>query len=333
MKPPSFRRTLAHATTSLRDWLGNELLHGRGGARSLLGRSSSSLPSPAASFLTGSFTNSAGTRLYKLFVPSGYGRQPVPLIVMLHGCGQCAGDFAAGTRMNWVAEEETCIALYPEQAKTANQARCWNWYLAENQHRDGGEPLLVADLTRSVMSRYAIDRRRVYAAGLSAGGAAATILGALYPDLYAAIGVHSGLVGFAARDLDSALVAMRGEAPHVFSDLPATSWARRSPIPMIVWHGDADPMVHPINGDDIILRATGAGCFRKIVQRGAVRGGRAYTRTVYADANGRTMFEQWVVHGGAHAWSGGDPTATYTDPWGPDATRAIVRFFRQHARS
>jgi poly(hydroxyalkanoate) depolymerase family esterase len=275
-------------------------------------------------FLTKSFSNHAGTRTYKLYVPGGYNGQALPLVVMLHGCTQSPDDFAAGTRMNKVAEEHDCFVIYPEQATSANHSKCWNWFNAADQNRDRGEPSLIAGITRQVMSEYAIDAKQVYVAGLSAGGAAAAVMGATYPDLYAAIGVHSGLACGAARDLPSALMAMKQGAP---GGSPRTD-GRIAP-PTIVFHGDSDKTVHPRNGDQVL--ASSVDGFDKnlviVTERGSVPDGHAYTRTTHADPNGRVVFEQWAIHGAGHAWSGGSSSGSYTDPRGPDATREMLRFF------
>jgi poly(hydroxyalkanoate) depolymerase family esterase len=283
-------------------------------------------------FIEGTYSNPAGTRRYKLYVPSRYRGEKLPLVVMLHGCTQSPDDFAAGTRMNLIAEEQNCLVVYPAQPSDANPAKCWNWFRPSDQRRGQGEPSLVAGITRQIMGEYAIDPQRVYIGGLSAGAAAAAIMGATYPDLYAAIGVHSGLACGAANDLPSAFVAMRqGASADILgpTDISPDLGSGQA-LPTIVFHGDRDTTVHPRNGDHIIARSTRTINSRKTVHHGKVAGGHAYTRTVHADPSGRAIFEHWEIHGAAHAWSGGSPTGSYTDSRGPDATREMLRFFLEH---
>jgi len=280
-----------------------------------------------ARFIEASFGNAAGSRDYRLFIPSRYHGQALPLIVMLHGCTQSPDDFAAGTRMNFAADAQPCLVAYPAQPSAANQAKCWNWFRAADQQRGTGEPALIAGITRQIMRDYAVDPKRVYVAGLSAGAAAAAIMAATYSDLYAAVGVHSGLACGAATDLPSALIAMRQGGG---TGQPAMSGDRLI-VPTIVFHGDRDTTVHPGNGDQVIAQSIKATPTQCRVHRGQVAGGHAYTRTVHRDASGRRVLEQWRIHGAGHAWSGGSPAGSYTDPRGPDATAEMLRFFLEHS--
>ena len=289
--------------------------------------STSDIVPEGARFIEGTYSNPAGSRAYRLFIPSRYQGQPLPLVVMLHGCTQSPDDFAAGTRMNFIAEEQTCFVVYPAQRSEANQAKCWNWFRTADQQRGGGEPSLIAGITRQIMRDYAVDPKRVYVGGLSAGAAAAAIMGVTYHDLYAAIGVHSGLACGAATDLPSAFVAMRqgggSDDRVILGDGPT--------VPTIVFHGDRDITVHPNNGDHILEQSMRTTRTQKKVHRGRVPGGHAFTRTIHTDASGRGIFEHWNIHGAGHAWSGGSPAGSYTDPRGPDATREMLRFFLEHS--
>ncbi|MFL6708806.1 MAG: PHB depolymerase family esterase [Massilia sp.] len=272
-------------------------------------------------FIDGSHSNAAGTRSYKLYVPSNYtGASAVPLVVMLHGCTQDPVDFASGTQMNQLAEELGCLVAYPAQTQQANSSRCWNWFQEKDQLRDRGEPSIIAGITRDIMAGHRVDPNQVYVAGLSAGGAMATIMGTLYPELYAAVGVHSGLPFAAAHDLPSALAAMKGK----FS----TPRAPGTAIPIIVFHGDRDTTVAPAAGDAVIAQGKAASARDILIEPGKVPQGHAYTRTVHRQADGTPQAEQWLIHGAGHAWSGGSARGSYTDAKGPDASREMMRFFQ-----
>jgi poly(hydroxyalkanoate) depolymerase family esterase len=297
------------------------------GPQGLFSGSARSTPSPrpaGARFDEHSFANSAGSRTYKLYIPSRYNGEALSLVVMLHGCTQSPDDFAAGTRMNEVAEEYAFFAAYPAQSQSANPSKCWNWFDGTHQQREHGEPSLIAGITRQIMSEFRVESERVYVAGLSAGGAAAAIMGMTYPDLYSGIGVHSGLACGAARDIPSAFAAMRqGGASSANVTHP-----RKSIVPTIVFHGDGDRTVNSVNGDEIIAQseATSLGI---TTSHGKAPGGMSYTRTVRTDDSGRSILEQWVLHGAGHAWSGGSTAGSYTEPRGPDASREMIRFFLQ----
>lgn len=275
-------------------------------------------PGPSGQFISGSHTEgAAGTREYKLYIPPASFEGPLPLVVMLHGCTQNPDDFAAGTQMNEAALQRGFYVLYPAQTQHANSSRCWNWFKHNHQKRGRGEPALLAGMTRDVMKRYSIDPQRVYVAGLSAGGAMAAILGDAYPDLFAAVGVHSGLATGSATNVQDALSVMQtGAAPGARTTA--------SP-PTIVFHGDQDATVNPANGEHVV--AASAGASRPEHKRARSPNGRDYTRRVYKEADGRVVAEHWAVHGAGHAWSGGSAQGSYTDGHGPDATEEMLRFF------
>jgi poly(hydroxyalkanoate) depolymerase family esterase len=335
MVPPA-QATMPEALRGfLERFQGNGFEAGLGGPTGLTTPTPPDLLPDGARFLAGSYSNPAGSRAYKLYVPSSHHGQSLPLVVMLHGCTQSPDDFAAGTRMNLLAEEHGCLVAYPAQSTSANISRCWNWFKAEDQQRDAGEPSLIAGITRQIMAEHPVDPQRVYVAGLSAGGAAAAVMAATYPDLYAAVGVHSGLAVGAARDMPSAFAAMQGGAtspPSRPGTAPAVGEGRI--VPTIVFHGDQDRTVDPRNGDQVIAQArSGAGVELQATataQQGQAPGGRSYRRTAHADAAGRAVLEQWVIHGAGHAWAGGSPAGSYTDPHGPDASREMLRFFLEH---
>jgi poly(hydroxyalkanoate) depolymerase family esterase len=281
--------------------------------------------SAAESFTTGQYRNECGGREYKLFEPARDGGA-LPLVVMLHGCTQDPDDFARGTRMNALARAQGFLVLYPAQSQRGNAQRCWNWFKHNHQARGKGEPAILAGMVRDVVARHGVDPHRVYVAGLSAGGAMAAILGDAYPDLFAAVGVHSGLPTGSATDVTSAFAAMRGDggAGRRVARPGATP-------PTIVFQGDADATVNVVNGERVI--AAGGLQARADAQRGSSAMGVPYTRRLWVDGHGLERGEQWTLHGVGHAWSGGDLSGSYTDPRGPDASAEMLRFFLAHPRA
>ncbi|MGF6660706.1 poly(hydroxyalkanoate) depolymerase family esterase [Paraburkholderia atlantica] len=279
------------------------------------------------------YVNAAGQRNYKVYVPSQYHSDPLPLIVMLHGCTQDADDFAAGTRMNALAETHGFIVAYPTQPQRANTSKCWNWFRPADQQRDHGEPSLIAGITREVMANYNVDPKRVFVAGLSAGGAMAAIVAQAYPDLYAAAGVHSGLPVGCAHDLPSALAAMRGGKARSKARKPGGADihdTQASQCPLIVFHGDADATVHPANANGLVH---GFSSSDPIAARPSGANGQARKHTVrHMTSRAGVHAELWIIHGAPHAWAGGSSSGSYTDPSGPDASAEMVRFFLEHPR-
>ena len=318
---------------ALPGWLTRRTLPGRD-ARDLVRPHRPEAPAvkqPAGRFDAFSYANAAGSRAYRLYVPSGHTGGPMPLVVMLHGGTQDAATFAAATGMNDLAERQGFLVAYPEQPASANPGKYWNWFVPGHQRRDAGEPSLIAGITRQITDRYGADASRVYVAGFSAGGAMAAVMAAVYPDLYAAAGVHSGLPYAAAADMASAFAAMQQG-----SSRPAGSTAR--PVPLIVFHGDRDTTVAPANAAGLIGDVLAAaspdgrpGTPPAVVTTGQVPGGHADTRTCYQDPAGAALAERWIIHQAGHTWSGGVPNGSYTDPRGPDASAELIRFFDEHS--
>ena len=288
------------------------------------------VPQRNGGFTKHQFAFDGKTYPYRLYIPAASAldasdNKPMPLVVLLHGCKQDALDFSNGTAMNALAEEHQVMVLYPEQITSANAMRCWNWFEPSHQQAERGEPGMIAALTQKIVQNHNADPQRVYIAGLSAGGAMAAVVSSLYPDIFAAVGVHSGLAAGAAQDMVSAFAAMRSGAK-----------GRAAPvIPTIVFHGTADKTVHPDNGDHITdaaltaLKASGLELVKTHSARGK-KGEEKTRRVVYSTADGKPYIENWRIDDGAHAWSGGDAAGSYTDPDGPSASAAMLAFFLQH---
>ena len=328
----------------------------------------------AGRFIALSYRNTAGVRAYKLYVPAGGNDVARPLIVMLHGCTQGPDDFADGTGMNALADRHGFLVAYPEQPQSANSSRCWNWFNAADQHRDRGEPSLIAGIAADVGQRFAVDADRIHIVGFSAGAAMAAVVAAAYPDVFASAAIHSGVPLDVAHDVPSALAVMRtgpvsglsstnrGATLGTLANSPLAGYgvgargrpAGQSPAlrtPTIVFHGDRDTIVHPRNGEHIVTQWLSSGhdpdggdsvttagdpaadgTSTAITERGQAPGGRPFTRRILRGDRDRPLLEHWRVHGGTHAWSGGNAAGSHTDPKGPDASAEIVRFFAQNPR-
>jgi poly(hydroxyalkanoate) depolymerase family esterase len=295
------------------------------------------------------YNGSSGSRLYFVYTPTNYQvGVAVPLLVMLHGCTQTAADFAAGTQMNLLAEEHNVIVAYPQQARTNNQLYCWNWFDAANQARDHGEPAMIAGIVQEIQqntAQWTIDPGRIYAVGLSAGAAMSVILGVTYPDIFAAIGVHSGFE-YQATTTQSGVpgISRRGGPDPVKQGQVAYeamgNFARA--VPTIVFHGTSDPVINVINGDQVVQQwmqtntlasnNTYSADFNAptATTTGKAPGGLTYATYTWQDTSGNTIQEYWKVNALGHAWSGGNPAGTYTDPRGPDASQALYTFFMNH---
>jgi poly(hydroxyalkanoate) depolymerase family esterase len=326
------RRPLGEVLTLLRQ--ANLAGFGHDPASFAKSRKAPPVPVPhGAAYLSRTFSCEAGSRDYKVYVPSHAEGRRLPLIIMLHGCTQNPDDFAVGTGMNRLSEEHGFIVAYPRQPMHANQSACWNWFNIKDQMRDAGEPSIIAGITRNIMAEFNVDATRVYVAGLSAGGAMAAIMSVTYPELYAATGIHSGLAHGSATDVLSAFAAMRsGPSSAVSAARKTRRQGSNERVRTIVFHGGSDQTVHPSNAETILAEArAGLAHPTRETQHDGSIGGRAYTRRVIADASGVPHVEHWAIEGLGHAWSGGSPDGSYTDQDGPDASREMLRFFLQGA--
>ena len=300
-------------------------------------------------FVSGTFTNKAGSREYKLYVPSTYKGQRVPLIVMLHGCGQDPDDFSLGTKMNELAERDGFLTLYPAQNIEANTSRCWNWFEPDHQMRGEGEPSIIAGMTQMIIDSYNIHPNKVYLAGMSAGGAMTTLVGAAYPDVFASIGVSAGLEYKAATNLLSGLVVMQmgGPPPKQQGGLAFLAMGEHAKVvPVILFHGDEDVTVNVLNGHQTITQwaytndYADDGLINNSIMKdspklanGKVDGGYSYEKYLYQTIKGKPVMEKWIINGMGHKWSGGSIAGSHTDPKGPDASEEMIRFFFENPKN
>lgn len=290
---------------------------------------------PGAQYLSRQHRSATGSRSYRLYIPASLHEnpkapaQPKALLLMLHGCQQTPDDFATGTHMNALAEKHGLVVAYPHQTTRNNAAACWNWFKPAHQMRGAGEPAILAALARKLMREFGLERAQVFVAGLSAGGAMAAILADMYPDVFAACGIHSGLPRGAAHDTMSAMSVMRKgltSLPDVPPPVPASPPVRR-----IIFHGSADSTVNVINAAAIVAAAVGADTRASTTSQRSVRG-RGYTRTTFQRPADAAPLEMWLLDGGGHAWSGGRKAGSFTDSTGPDAAAQMVRFFLADSR-
>jgi len=289
--------------------------------------------------------NWGGGRSYRLFVPSGYiPGQPIPLVVMMHGCTQTAVQFRDGTQMNQIAEQENFIVMYPEQPTSANQNRCWNWFETAHQRRGSGEPQIIVDMVRQVQANFTIDHSAVFVGGLSAGGAMSSTLGLLYPDVFAATSINAGLGFQAGTSMLNAFTAMSPGTPAIapataagnaFNQVPANA---RGLVPSIVLHGEADFTVRPLAGEHVVTQMLAFNARTDASISAASRTTRTgsanslnYTLHSFTNGVGDIVVQHYVIAGLGHSWSGGNGAIAHTDSRGPNASYLSWRFFQNAA--
>jgi poly(hydroxyalkanoate) depolymerase family esterase len=309
----------------------------------------------ASEWVSGTASTSTGSRNYRLWVPSGLEKQnPVPLVMMLHGCMQKPEDLATISGMNEIADRNGFLAVYPEQTIEANPLRCWNWFDPKHQSRDSGEPALLAAVVKQVQTTNSVDANRIYVVGISAGAAMAVVMGVTYPDLFNGIGVCAGLEFKAGTNAETGLAAMKQGGPDprqqgivafnaIAENLRGKSKRR---MPLIVFQGDADPYVNPLNAEQLITQWAKTNDYLEDARdndsvknqpasktEGSVPGGHEFTKSVYNDRAGRLLLEKWMVKGLSHAWSGSPTAGPFADPKGPNASLEMWRFFAETSAS
>ena len=316
--PAAERKPLGEVIKTLRDGRSAFLRKGSGSAAK-----ASKRPGGEGDFTSRAYTFEGQSLSYMLYVPPHKAGRDLSLVLMLHGCTQNPQDFAVGTQMNSLADEFGLIVAYPEQPRTANSSGCWNWFDGKHQKHGTGEPAMLAGLAKSLAREFNIGATRVFAAGLSAGGAMAEILASTYPREFAAVGIHSGLPYGAANSVMSAFGAMKGTTRMM---RPASAKVDRG-IRRIVFHGASDATVHPSNGERILDGTRQLSNTAHETETTTEINGRSVTRILLKNDKGHAMAEHWVVTGGGHAWFGGNRHGSYTEAKGPDASREMVRFF------
>ncbi len=290
------------------------------------------LPEAVGDFESHTFAGAEGTREYRLYVPSSYDGSPFPLVVMIHGCTQTAAELAAATEYNRVAEAAGFLVLYPEQSLVANSMRCWNWFSPTHQQREQGEPALIVAMVDEVAASWAVDPQRTYMGGFSAGASMALVMGATYPDRFAAV------ASFAGCPFQGGCLGTESEETLVEGLLDAMgAQARR--VPLFVANGTSDTIVAPAANDAVVAQWIGAAdqlddgsanhsipaAPDEVVDQS--ENGLDYERSLYADPLGFAVAERWVVDGLGHAWCGGSSEESYSTDLGPSLSRETYRFF------
>lgn len=302
-------------------------------------------------WVSGEYTNAAGTRKYQLYLPAGYDASRTHmLVVLLHGCTQDAADIARGTRIAEHADRDGFIALLPEQPESANAKKCWNWYDPAHQARGAGEPSIIDGMTAKVIAGYPVDPERVHLAGISAGAGMAALVAVAYPETYASVAFHSGIAWRGATNVMAALGVMaKGpsatEADTLGARAAAAMGARKRAIPALVIHGGSDKVVNPANAAALARQWTRMNASVRPLddapialqdaagnnERSGEANGYHWTRASFGA--GEAVVDELIIAELGHAWSGGSSTGTFTDEHGPDATGEIVRFFTEHPRT
>jgi poly(hydroxyalkanoate) depolymerase family esterase len=306
--------------------------------------SSTIVPSGSGTLAHRTLDLPGGRRSFMVYTPPGREGATMPLVVALHGCTQTATGFASSSGLHPVADRDGLVIAYPEQAAEHNPGSCWNWFLPAHQRRDAGEPAALAAITRSLVGRDGVDPARVYVTGLSSGAAMAAIMGATYPDLYAAVGVHSGLPYQSATSQGAAFGVMSNGVADP-DGLGRAAFAAGGPraraVPVIVVHGNADRTVDPGNGEAVVRqwmaanRLAAPGRYTpdfdqpSRVESGQAPGGLRWAASGWDDAGGVEIQRYVQVLGLGHAWSGGSG-GSFTEPRGPSASDLMTDFFSRH---
>lgn len=323
VRKSAFARAIQRAATSVtrRAFKAGAKAAGDAVARTVDAMAAPYRPPPGAGdWIAGQAVGPAGLRRFFLFRPAGVrSDERLPLLVMLHGCGQTAASFARSTRMNRLAARERFLVLYPEQDRTANPQGCWNWYDTRSYHADAEAATLTAAIDQACLL-YPVDRDAVAVAGLSAGASMAALLAVTHPQRFCALAMHAGVPPGLARSAAGALAAMHGRR------LPAVEVAPASRPPLLVIHGRDDTVVSPRNAHAAAAQWAAALGATAVAPRTVQRGSRKAMTVTDFRCGRRVCVRLCEVNGLGHAWSGGEGGQLFSDERGPDASRLVWRF-------